>query len=613
MKNRLIKIVLFILFISSTNNLFSQNQIDSLKKKIENYIESKNIPGISISIVKSDSIIFSGGIGYANIEKKERVTDKHLFRLGSISKSFTALGLYNLIKESRYSLSSPIREIDKNIPFTNKWEQTDPVLVSHLLEHTTGFDEFHAHAIYNKIDSVMPPVINMVNDHNQSLHSRWQPGTKKAYSNPNYIVAGHLIEILSGVSSSEYIKENILNNIGMESSNYYFKKPKGKLFAQGYQRTGNTLNAIPFATINGSPAGEFCANAKDMTRYLQVMLKQDTTIFSKETFDRIEKPKTSIAAKKGLRFGYGLGNYTIWKNGHLFHGHGGQIDGFAARYIYSREADLGIAIAINRNGDANAIVDEILDLLLDIQNQAPLERKTFLIPKSLKTKFSGFYEFKSPRNELLAFSDRMFGGFILDFKEEMLVRRRLLGRPKDTLYYAGNNQFYFEKEGVPSAMLIESDYGKPAFWIHDNYTEKESRTKRLLLFFGLLISFLLVIIFFISSFIWLIRNFIKKKRKNPINHLVLFGVGLGLILIFVGFGLTMSDTKSAMNVNFSSLLLYFSSYALVLLSIISIYRWTKLPSKKGFKIFYKLTSIGAIFISIYLWNIGFIGLKLWSY
>ncbi len=613
MRKRLNQIVLFILFISFTHNLFCQTRIDSLKEKLESYIESKNIPGISISIVKSDSIIFSGGIGYANIEKKEKVTDKHLFRLGSISKSFTALGLYDLIKQTPYSLNSSVKEIDKTIPFTNKWEQTHPVLISHLLEHTSGFDDFHAHAIYNITDSLMPPIINMVNDHRKSLNSRWQPGTIKTYSNPNYIVAGHLIEVLSGVSSNEYIKENILNTIGMESSNYYFKKPKGKLFAQGYQRTGSILEPIPFAVINGSPAGEFSSNAEDMIRYLQVMLKRDTILFSKEVFDRIEYPQTSIAAKKELKFGYGLGNYTIWKNGQLFHGHGGQIDGFAARYVYSRDADLGVAIAINRNGDANAIVDEILNFLLGVQKLAPSERETFLIPKSLKTKFSGFYEFKSPRNELLAFSDRMFGGFILDFKKEMIVRRRLLGRPKDTLYYAGNNQFYFDKEGVPSAMLIESDYGKPAFWIHDNYTEKESRTKRLILFFGLLISFLLVSIFFIYSFIWLIRNLIKRKKKNPINHLVLFGAGLSFILIFVGFGLTMSDTKSAMNMSFSSLLLYFCSYTLVLLSIISIYRWIRLPSKKGFKIFYIFTSIGAICISIYLWNIGFIGLKLWNY
>lgn len=613
MKNRLVKIVLLTLFISFTSVCESQTNISTLKNTLENYIKSKNIPGISISIVKSDSVLFSGGIGYANLEKKERVTNKHLFRLGSVSKSFTALGLYTALKESPYNLNSSIKKIDKNIPYTNKWEASHPVLVSHLLEHTSGFDEFHAHAIYNKTDSIMPPIINMVNDHSKSLHSRWQPGTKKAYSNPNYVVAGHLIEVLAGVPSNRYIKENILDNIEMKSSDYYFKKPENNLFAQGYQRSGNRVNSIPFATINGSPAGEFCSNAKDMAHYLQFMLKRDTTLFSKETFDRIESPKTSIAAKKGLKFGYGLGNYTIWKNGHLFHGHGGQIDGFASRYVYSREADIGVFIAINRNGNANAIVDEILSLFLGSQKELVLKRKTLPIPESLKNKFSGFYELKSPRNELFAFTDRMFGGFIIDFKEDMLIRKRLFGRPKDTLYYAGNNQFYFNKEGIASAMLIESNTKKPALWINDNYTEKASRIIRLIIIIGLLISFLLISLFFIYSTVWLFRNLIRKKRKNPNYHLVLFTAGLSIILMLIGFGFTMNDMKTAMNMNFSSLLLYFASYILVLLSIVSIFKWVKLPDHKGFKIFYILTSIGTISVTMYLWNIGFIGLKLWNY
>ncbi|MEL6699493.1 MAG: serine hydrolase, partial [Bacteroidota bacterium] len=386
---------------------------------------------------------------------------------------------------------------------------------------------------------------------------------------------------------------------------------QNKSFAQGYQREGNTLNPITFTTINGSPSGDFCSNAKDMATYLQFMLRRDTILFSKDEFNRIETPKTSLAAKNGLQFGYGLGNYTIWKNGFLFHGHGGEIDGFASRYVYSPEADLGVAIAINRNGNANAIVDEILNYLLG--NDSSKERKTYPIPESLKSKFSGFYEFKSPKNQLLSFSDELFGGFIVEFQKDILIRKRIFGRPKDTLYYAGNNQFYFGKESIPSAMFIESDTKKFAFWINDSYTEKESRTRRLIIIFGLLFSFIFMALFFIYSLIWLIKNSFSKNRKKPTNHLILFGAVGSFLLMFIGFGLTLSNPESAMNIKFSSLLMFISSYALVLFSAMSIYRWFKLPSVKSFKLFYILTSIGAIAITIYLWDIGFIGLKLWSY
>ena len=349
----------------------------------------------------------------------------------------------------------------------------------------------------NTTDHVLPPIIDLVNAHQKSLSSRWQPGTKKAYSNPNYIVAGHLIEVLSGLPYHQYIKENILDQAGIKLSGFYFKEPKDRLFAQGYQRSGTVLNLIPFVTINGGPAGDFCANAKDMAAYLQLMLNRDEVLFTEKEYQRIESPQTSIAARKGLGFGYGLGNYSIWKNGYRFQGHGGEINGFAARYVYSKAADLGIAVAINRNGNANDLVDEILNDLLGNQEIAFEKREIVPIPESLKNEFAGFYEFKSPKSKLLAFSDRMLAGLILDFQEDKLITRTLLGKAKDTLYYAGSHQFYLNNEGVPSAMLIASTVGKPAFWINDNYTEKESRVKRMVIFFGLLLSCLLLTFFYV--------------------------------------------------------------------------------------------------------------------
>ncbi len=514
MKKLCIKLLLVVSFIVPSISAFCQSDTKTLIDKLHDYIEQKQIPGAMISIVKSDSVLFVGGIGLANIEKQERVSAQHLFRQGSISKSFTALGLYKLLQDSPHSLDSPLKEIDPKLPFDNAWKKEEKVRVAHLLEHTSGFEDFHLHAMYNTKDATVPPIINMVNDHRQSLHSRWKPGNRKAYSNPNYIVAGHLIEVLSKEPYSEHIQEHILTPMGMKRSGFYFKAPKNSSFAQGYQRTGTTLNSLPFATINGGPAGDFCANAADMAAYLQFMLSRDSLLFTPNEFDRIESPQTSIAAQKGLQAGYGLGNYTIWKNGHLFHGHGGQIDGFTSRYVYSRAADLGVAIAINRNGNANALVDEVLDYLLGKEVPAPANRITQAIPESLKEQFAGFYEFKSPKSNLLAFSDRMLAGLTLDFKVDKVITRTILGKAKDTLFYAGNNQFYVNKEGVPSTMLMEGDGGKAAFWINDNYTEKESRAKRLFLFFGLLLSLLLLVSFFLYSLVWFLRRLFKKQKLS---------------------------------------------------------------------------------------------------
>ncbi len=613
------KLFAFITLTFHASLCFCQANTDLLIDKITEYLDDKHIPGAMISVVTSDSILFVGGLGFADIDKKEKVTDEHLFRQGSVSKSLAALGILKLLQEQqKYSLDSPIKDIDANIPFTNKWVTETPVTVAHLLEHTSGFDDFHLHAIYNKKDTIPPSMFEMVAVHKNSLTSRWKPGVRKSYSNPNYIVVGHLLERLSGRAYHAYLYDDILLPIGMKSSGFYFKEPKNQKMTQGYRYNGQTHLPISFTSITGGPAGELCANAEDMAAFLQFMLNRktkngDSLPFSKEIFERIENAETTIVAEKGLPFGYGLGNYSVWKNGYLFHGHGGGIDGFSSRYVYSRVADIGVAVAINREGNATAIVNEILNLLLGIQNEALSDRVTQKIPNEISTRYSGFYEFKSPRNELFSFTDKMLAGLILDFDENKLVTKSILGKVRDTLYYAGDNKFYKNYEGVPSCMLFETEEGNAGFWINENYTEKESRAKRLIIFFGVLVSFLVCLSFLIYGFIWLIVRLFSKTKKPILNHLILFGASTCLVLIFVGFGLTMANISSADKINFGSALLYLSSWGLVIFAIASIYRCFKLQGNKGFKFYYILTSIALLILSVYLWNNGFIGLKLWSY
>ncbi|MEM1125612.1 MAG: serine hydrolase domain-containing protein [Bacteroidota bacterium] len=605
--------LLVLLSLCCTSTGLSQDRSEGLIQRLEQYLDDHQIPGLMVSVVQADTVVYAGGVGYADLETCERVTAQHLFRQGSISKSFTALGLYALLKDTPYGLDSPLSEIDPTLPFTNAWEDTDPVRVVHLLEHTSGFEDFHLHAMYNTSDSTMPPTAHMVADHRQSLTSRWLPGTRKAYSNPNYVVAGHVIEHLAGAPFHHAVSAYVLAPLGMETAGFYFKEPTDRPFATGYQRRDGALHAIPFATINGSPAGDFSANANDMAAFLQRMLRKDHPLFDEADYDRIETPQTSLAAAQGLSYGYGLGLYAIWKQGYLFHGHGGQIDGFAARYVYSREADLGIALAMNRNGDANAVLDEILDHLIPSPMQASGARATFPIPDAIQAAFAGFYEFKSPKSNLLAFSDRMLAGLTLDFAGDAVVTRTLLGKAKDTLHYAGEGQFYLNNEGVPSVALIESVTGPPVLWINDQYTERASRARRLAIFFGLLGSFLLLFSFGVYSVGWLLVNRVRAAQTNPVNHLVLLGFGVCLVLMFVGFGFTMSAPATSKELTLSAGVMYGSSYALIVLSLLSVQRWFNLPARLGFRAFYVLTSMGTLAITVYLWQIGFIGLKLWSY
>ena len=593
-----------------------QSQIAHLTDSLNNYMDRYQIPGAMVSIVKSDSVLFSGGLGLADVENGEKVSSQHGFRLGSISKSFTALAMLSLLEEKGLSLSTPVKQIDPDLPIVNEWETEAPVRVVHLLEQTAGFDDFHLHAIYNKGDTVVPPAIEMVRSHKNSYVCRWKPGTRKAYSNPGYVMLGHLIEKLSGRPYGEYITSAILEPLGMASSGYYFSKPTHIPLAQGYKRTGKTLNPVAFTQIQGGPAGEFCSNAEDMSRYLQFVLQKDTSNLNAlklphHIFERIEHAQTNVAAQQGLPYGYGLGVFSVWKNGYLFLGHDGGIDGFSSRYLYSREADLAVSVSINRQGNATALAHEILNLMLG-EGPKP-KRKTIDIPEKMAEMLEGFYEYQSPRNQLFSFTDKMFAGISLDVQDDYVVTRTILGKARDTLRHAGDGLFYKNHEGVPSALIFD-DEGHPAWWMNESYWLPSSRTFRLVKFFGVLLSILGIISFGVYGLIAELLRLINKNRNHSISHYLLFGACLSFGLMFLAFANTMGDVPSAAEMNPSSILFLFAPFLMIVCTLASALGWRNLWQRGiGRKIYYSGVLLSCIIMLVYLWQIGFVGLRLWSY
>ncbi len=601
-------VILFILILSKTG--FSQqnsNLLDTLSK----FVKQNGYPGAMISIVKSDTTVFVGGIGYADRVSKTPVSKTQLFRQGSISKSFTALALVKLLSEKGISLDTPIEKIDSSIPFKNKWSANAPITVANILEHSTGFDDFHTHAMY-ATEASQPLMHEYVEAHKNSLYARWKPNTRHAYSNSAYVVAGHLIEVLSNQAYSEYIKLNILDPLGMKASGFYFKKPDLP-FVQGYDEQ---LKPAPYVSIKGGPAGDFCSNAEEMAIFLQFMLNQDgylidSTIFTKATFNRIENAQTTLAARNGLSVGYGLGNFGVYQKGFVFHGHNGGIEGFSSRYIYSKEADLGIAVAVNRLKDPTPIVELILDILIKESMNKP--RKTAGIPKELIKEFSGFYVFRNPRQQLKAFLSGFAQNFKLEFKEDKGYIKDIFGGIRDSITYAGNNLFYRNIQDVPTVVLMKTAEGKTAIGIKRNYAEKESFALRMTYNILVLLSIILLFVYMGYFGIWFLIQVLKKKKLRLLDRGILLLGCLSFPSWFFSLGSVLSNRATSGEFSFWSVMVYIIPILMIVLSLLTIYRILRLQENTIFKKYYILTSISLLIVLLFLWNSGFIGLKLWSY
>src|SRR3972149_9802776 len=116
----------------------------SLQAQIADMLKIHHVPGAGIAIFDRDQILWTGEIGLANVAQKEPVTQRTLFRAGSVTKSFVAVALLQLVEQGKLDLNAPVRSIAPEIQITNAWEPADPVRVVHVLEHTAGFDAKHS-------------------------------------------------------------------------------------------------------------------------------------------------------------------------------------------------------------------------------------------------------------------------------------------------------------------------------------------------------------------------------------------------------------------------------------------------------------------------------------
>ena len=252
MKNAILTLV----FLSFATVSFSQksesiNSIKQLTDSIEVIMKQEHITGLMLGITTKDSVLFSGGFGYADLDTRRDVDENTLFRMGSITKMFVSLGIMKLVNEGKLKLDDELKKIAPEVPFQNKWEATNPVRIIHLLEHTTGFDDIKLNRMYS-LDPKENTGIDMMMVHKNSMICRWKPGERFAYSNPNYAVLGYIIEKISGKPYNQYLEENILNPLGMMNSNFNLRSKFPQKDVKEYiVKNGQTIHVKSVTLLSG--------------------------------------------------------------------------------------------------------------------------------------------------------------------------------------------------------------------------------------------------------------------------------------------------------------------------------------------------------------------------
>ena len=438
--------------------------VEELKKAMKDVLEKEHVPGAGVALVVNGEVLWCGGIGQADIAANRAVSCDTEFRVGSISKTFVALALLKLQEEGKINLYARLQDVAPEIPFTNRWEATHPVRIVNVLEHTAGFDDVEFSEVYNLRDRYEFPLLDTFKRFRKPQIARWPPGTRMSYSNPGNAIAGYLIEKVTGEPFDQYIRDTFLRPLGMERADYPFTDANKPLLAAAYN--GNPPKAVGYPFIYLRPALDLKASPGELAKLVQFLLRRGKTnegqLVKPESILRMEAPETTLAAKNGLRLGYGLCNYSSVEGGVVTHGHDGGIDGFVSSYRYMPEQNWGYVVLLNSTNSGRALHDLNLLAIDFLSRGFPKPQQSVISPPAGGLeKFAGFYAPHAPRTQMFAFLDDLTGGTRIRVVKGKMTRSGLFGQP-EPLLCVGKNAFRGDKEPEGTMIFFTSESGDMA-------------------------------------------------------------------------------------------------------------------------------------------------------
>lgn len=485
--------------------------LEQLRERIEKIRKDSGTPAIGIALVGSDGPYWVEAWGKADLKSGRAADADTLFRIGSISKMFAALAVLKLAEEGKLSLDDKVRDRVPDVQFENPWEDSHPVRIAHLLEHTTGWDDIHfTEYAYSAPDSLS--VKDSLAIHPHSRTSRWPPGTRHAYCNSGAAVAAYIVETVTGKRFEDYVAETFFAPLGMPSTSYFRTALYDERGATLYQG----IAAQPYWGLIYRPAGAINSSARDMAQLVHFFLQRGsmagTAIVSPASIDRMETPATTLGAAAGIRAGYGLANYTsgFRANNVAFHGHNGGVMGGVSELAYSHELGQGYVIMLNSgSGAALSQVSDLLRAYL-LEGRGQPEQQVAALPQSFKS-LDGYYQAINPRQHALRFLIGPFSVLEVTHDEQFLHRSPLFGSWVSSDRLGGDGVLIDAWHGLPAIAQVVDPLDGPALQVGSDLFVRTSAW----IVFGRFVVFGLLIVMTLAGFVLFLVWSSKRYRKHP--------------------------------------------------------------------------------------------------
>ena len=392
---------------------FNKAKTDSLFDAIT----ANNRAMLSIALTQKGQMVYSRAIGNSWLgEKNIPANTQTKYRIGSISKMFTAVMIFQLIEEGKLKLTTPLSQFYPTLPNASK------ITIAQLLSHSSGLHSFTSDSTYMTwLTKKMTPA-EMVAKIN--VKPDFEPGSKHQYSNSNFILLGYIIEKLDKKPYAVTLKNRITNKIGLNNTYYGGKITAANNEAYSYYWKDKWLPDTETDMSIPGGAGALVSNPTDLVKFMNAL-------FTGKLVSR-----ASLIQMRTVKDGYGMNLFAFPFDGHTAYGHGGDIDGFHSQAAYFPADDVAVSYTANGvNTSLNNVMIGVLNIVFNKPYTIP-DFKALVLTQAELDQYTGNY------------ASTQIPIKIAISKTGNSLTAQATGQSAFNLDAAGNHQFKFAPAGI---------------------------------------------------------------------------------------------------------------------------------------------------------------------
>jgi CubicO group peptidase (beta-lactamase class C family) len=428
---------------SSNPDIYSH--IDALLSPI--YPPDK--PGAAVIVTKGGEVIFRKGYGLANLELRVSIEPHMVFRIGSITKQFTAVCILMLCQQGKLSLQDDITSFLPDYPTGGR-----NVTIENLLSHTSGITDYTDKPEYTKFwreDVRIERIIDIF----RNLPFEFEPGEQFRYSNSGYILLGAVIEKISGMQYAEFLNKNIFMPLGMSHTRYDNPDQIVPGRVAGYQYKENKYLNAPYLSMTlPHAAGALASSVDDLALW-------DTALSAGEIVkpEMLEQAFTSAVLKNGDSTQYGYGWSIFEHEGITFMGHSGDINGFCGSSLRIPSENVFMALLTNCENPVPhpaTLVKKLGGLTIGkpVEKPIPID-----VAEDVLDRYVGVYQISRHEQRVITRHGKQ-----LYSQRSGCPKLEIYPSCKETFFFKDiSDRFFFEhdQQGQIVGMKVMRDFGPP--------------------------------------------------------------------------------------------------------------------------------------------------------